>query len=379
MRAVGVTLAAAASLVAPACGGGAEPSGGTPSWTPAAAPGTIVTVLGGAAQPLAGVEGMPTEIRLNLPVDLAFDPHGNLYVAERYNHRIVKVDPEGTVSVAAGIVDEGGWAQNGFSGDGGPASEATLNQASTIAAGPDGSLYIGDAGNNRIRKIDADGTITTVAGNGKRGFSGDGGPAVEASLDNPLGLAVDPEANLYFLDAGNYRIRKIDTHGVITTVAGRGELGFSPDGTLATEALMGDPTDHMPMGLALTPAGELVFTDMGNRTIRLIDSSGRLRTLADGDDFPAGDVVGDPLDVAVGPDGTVYVSAHTHSSEGNVVYLLRNGKAVPLAGGTSGYSGDGGPAAKAQLDIPAGIEVGPDGDLYVADARNNVVRMIAMP
>jgi len=375
----GAAIAAAAALAASACGGSAERPGEAPTWIPPVSPGSIATVLGGADLPLAGLEGTPTDIRLNLPVDLAFDRDGNLYVAERYNHRIVKVDPGGTVSVAAGQIDESGWAENGFSGDGGPATEALLNQASTIAAGPDGSLYVGDAGNNRIRKVDADGIITTVAGNGEPGFSGDGGPAIEASLDNPLGLVVDPEGNLYFLDAGNYRIRKVDTHGVIATVAGSGELGFSPDGTLATEALMGDPSDHMPIGLALTPAGELVFTDMGNRTIRLIDSSGRLRTLADGDDFPAGDVVGDPLDVAVGADGTVYVAAHTHSSEGNVVYMLRNGTAVPLAGGTTGYSGDGGPAAKAQLDIPAGIEVGPDGNLYVADARNNVVRMIAMP
>lgn len=331
------TLAAAALVLASGCGGGAESGSkgmAVLSWVPATAPGTIVTVVGGADLPLHGLEGRPDEVRLLLPVDLAFDGDGNLFIAERYNHRIVKVDPSGEVSVAAGIVDEGGWSQNGFSGDDGPATEATLDQASTIATGPDGSLYIGDAGNNRIRKVDQDGIITTVAGSGVRGFSGDGGPATRATLNNPLGLVVGRGGDLYFLDAGNYRIRKIDRDGIITTVSGTGELGFSPDRTPAAEALIGDPTDHMPIGLAFTPAGELVYTDMGNRTVRSIDSAGRLRTLADRDDFAAGDLFGDPLDVAVGPDGTVYVAAHTHAAEGNVVYLLRDGAAVALAGGT---------------------------------------------
>ena len=181
---VGLILIFGLSLVVAACGDSDTSVAGAPADL---APGTIVTVVD-TGQPgilggITGVGGPATEARLQSPSDLAFDADGNLYIAGRFYHQILRVDPSGILTVAAG------QPQSGFSGDGGLATEAELNNASAIAVDPDGNLYISDSGNQRIRVVDADGIITTVAGTGEPGFSGDGGPATQAALINPLGLA----------------------------------------------------------------------------------------------------------------------------------------------------------------------------------------------
>lgn len=351
-------------------------------------PGAIVTVVGSGEPGIEGVGGPATEAQLRSPVGLAFDEDGNLYIAERFNHRILRVDPSGIVTVVAGSLTEDGYARRGFSGDGGPATEAELSDASAIATGPDGDLYISDSRNHRVRMVDRDGIITTVAGNGKEGFSGDGGPATRASLDFPLGLALDGEGNLYIWDSGNLRIRMVARDGTITTVAGTGEPGSSPDGTPAIEARLASPSDHMPLGLALDGAGRLLITDQGNNRIWMIDEQGRLRTVAgsgewefSGDGGPATEAgVNGPLDIAIGPDGSLYITTHTHGSEGHRVRMVdEDGVISTIAGtATSGYSGDGGPATEGELNIPAGVAIGPDGNLYIADGLNNVIRMVAL-
>jgi sugar lactone lactonase YvrE len=391
-------------------GGGAEQrrvSQAEGSWPPKVAPGTIKTVVGTGAYPRGGPGGglgrPANKTELQLPIDLTFDDAGNLYIAERSNHRILKVDTSGIVTVAAGTVDENGIAHSGFSGDGGPATEAKLNSVEAIAAGPDGTLYLADAGNNRIRMVDEDGTITTVAGNGAAGFSGDGGPATEASLDYPRGLTVDRDGTFYFLDSHNFRIRKVDAGGTITTVAGTGTVGLTPDGTPAAKAQFrfvddeNAPGDHSPAGLARGRGGVLVFADLDNLRVWMIDARGLVRTVAGGgNDFPGdggpatkGVVLG-PLDVAIDAEGDIYISTHDHTVGGGqsraptgsnrVRMVTPKGIITTVAGSEKGgYSGDGGPATKARLNIPAGVAIGPDGNLYIADSANNRIRMVALP
>ncbi|MGH3102610.1 MAG: hypothetical protein ACRDN6_00735 [Gaiellaceae bacterium] len=329
-----------------------------------------------------GVGGPATAAQLQTPVDLAFDRTGSLYIAERFGARILRVK-RGVLTVVAGT------GESGFSGDGGPASEAKLNGASAVAVGPDGKLYIADGFNNRIRMVNRRGVISTIAGTGDSAFSGDGGPAVEASLFGPAGMVVDPDGNLYVADVLNHRIRRIDRDGTITSVAGTGELGFSPDGTRATKTSLGDVSDHVPAGMAFDAAGRLHYTDLGNNRIRMIDSRGLVRTVAgDGEEDSSGDggratkaALSQPLDIAIGPDGTLYIATHDHGwgSGQRIRSVTRDGIIMTVAGtGASDYTGDGGPATRAQLNIPSSVAIGPDGNLYIADAVNNVVRMVVL-
>ena len=402
-----IAVAAIAGTVAGGCSGDdgeqRRASKAEGSWPPKVAPGTIKTVVGTGRYEFGGLGGLASKTELQLPTDLAFDDAGNLYIAERHNDRILKVDTSGIVTVAAGTVDEKGFAQRGFSGDGGPASEAKLNSADAIAAGPDGTLYIADAGNHRIRMVDEDGTITTVAGNGAAGFSGDGGPATEASLDYPLGLTVDRDGTLYFLDSNNLRIRKVDEGGTITTVAGTGTDGPTPDGTPAAKAQLAPVEDHAPAGLAHGRGGVLLFPEIGGHRVRMIDARGLLRTVAgnreeefSGDGGPATNagLLG-PLDIAIDAAGNIYIGTHDHTGpalgapgggqdlapggSNRVRMVTPKGIITTVAGSDKGgYSGDGGPATKAQLNIPAGVAIGPDGNLYIADAENNRIRMVGL-
>jgi sugar lactone lactonase YvrE len=399
-----IAVAAIAGTAAGGCGGDdgeqRRASKAEGSWPPKVAPGTIKTVVGTGRYGFGGLGGPANKTELALPTDLAFDDAGNLYIAERHNYRILKVDTSGIVTIAAGTAD----AQRGFSGDGGPATEAKLSSADAIAAGPDGTLYIADAGNHRIRMVDEDGTITTVAGSGAVGFSGDGGLATEASLDYPVGVTVDRDGTLYFLDSNNFRIRKVDGGGTITTVAGTGTAGLTPDGTPAAKArfrFADDeyvPGDHSPGGLALGRGGVLLFPDHDNLRVRMIDARGLVRTVAgsgeaefSGDGGPAtkAGLLG-PLDVAIDEEENIYIGTHDHTGSGGpqdeppggsnrVRMVTPEGIITTVAGSDKGgYSGDGGPATKAQLNIPAGVAIGPDGNLYIADAENNRIRMVAL-
>src|SRR5439155_996741 len=178
--------------------------------------GIITTVAGRGTGQSSGDRGPATLAELIQPLSVAVDPGGNVYIADGGSNRILKVNTTGIISTIAGN------GQKGFNGDGGPATSASLYYPSGVAVDPAGNVYIADAGNNRIRKVDTAGIINTIAGNDKQGFSGDGGPATSASLNAPRGIAVDPAGNVYIVDAGNLRIRKVNPAGVISTVAGGG-------------------------------------------------------------------------------------------------------------------------------------------------------------
>jgi RHS repeat-associated protein len=197
---------------------------------------------------------------LKYPQGLAVGPDGSLYIADYFNRRIRRVGPDGIITTVAGN------GAIGSGGDGGLATQAQFWNPQNVAVGPDGSLYIADSSNNRIRRVGADGIITTVAGDGINGFSGDGGPAAQAQLDGPFGVAVGPDGSLYIADLDNNRIRRVRPDGIMTTVAGNGSYGFSGDGGPATQAQLNFPT-----GVAVGPDGRLYIADLYNSRIRRVD------------------------------------------------------------------------------------------------------------
>lgn len=220
----------------------------------------------------AGDGGPATAARLQEPVGVGLGAGGDVYVADRDNNAIRKIDADGTITTVIG----GGGA--GFSGDGGPASDARIDRPQQIVVDPDGNVYFADSGNNRVRRIDTEGVVTTVAGNGRAATSGDGGPALSAAVWNPTGLALDDEGNLYVSQPDDNRIRRVDTTGAIVTVAGgRASPGFSGDGGPATRASFANP-----QGLAFDEGGNLYVADTDNRRIRVIDRGGTIRTFVNG-------------------------------------------------------------------------------------------------
>jgi mucin-19 len=294
--------------------------------------------------------------------DAAMDAAGNLFVADTFNQRIRKVTPAGVVSTIAGTNN------TGFSGDGGPATSALLWFPTSVAVDGAGNVFIGDVFNERIRKITSNGIITTVAGNGVPGFSGDGGPAVIAQISNPVGLATDTAGNLFIADSNNHRIRMVTPTGVITTVAGSGDAGFSGDGGPAGSAKLNHPT-----GVAIDSSGNIFIADSDNNRIRRVDPAGMISTFAGtgvadfgGDDEPAITAqLNLPRDVVVDNAGNVFIS-DSNNARVRMVNLL--GQISTVAGtGVAGFSGDGGPAYAAQIAASA-LGIDGAGNLLIVDA-----------
>jgi uncharacterized protein (TIGR03437 family) len=258
------------------------------------------------------------------------------------------------------ITTVAGGGRNFVPGDGGPATSAWLSQPSGLAVDAAGNLFIADAGYDEVRKVSTAGIISTVAGSFSLapGSLGDGGPAVDAHLGSPGGVAVDAAGNLYIADWGHDRIRKVDASGIITTVAGGGDVN-PDDGGPATQATMS------PTSVAVDSAGNLYIGDDGNYELRKVTPSGTITTLA-----PA-TVAAVALDGA----GNLY---YADNERNQVRKLLANGVVSTIAGsGSAGYSGDGGPAASAALNAPQGVAVDSLGNVYIADTGNNVVRMVS--
>ncbi|HKS95063.1 MAG TPA: hypothetical protein VJV74_02900 [Terriglobia bacterium] len=255
--------------------------------------GTITTVAGSGVAGFSGDDGLALSAELNGPTGIAVDADGDLYIADRANNCIRKVGPSGTITTVAGT------GRSGFGGDGGPAVKAALSGPGGVAVDSEGDLYIADSGNNRIRRVDSSGNITTLAGNGGAGFNGDGGPAAKASLAHPTGVAVDDEGALYIADALNNRIRRVDSTGTITTVAGSARSGFSGDGGPATAASLAGPS-----GVAVANDGSLFVADRLNQRIRRVDSSGTITTVA-GNGVAGDDSANQPPVADAGPDQTV--------------------------------------------------------------------------
>jgi uncharacterized protein (TIGR03437 family) len=330
--------------------------------------GTITTVAGNGQSGYSGDGGLATAAWLNDPTGVAVDAAGNLYIADTYNYRIRKVTPAGVITTVAGN------GQSGYSGDGGPATAAGLNDPTGVEVDAAGNLYIADGRNSRVRKVTPAGTITTLAGNGQYRYGGDGGPATAAGLNGPTGVAVDAAGNLYIADAVNNRIRKVTPSGTITTVAGNGQEGYAGDGGPATAASL-----WLPEGVAVDAAGNLYIADSNNSRIRKVTPAGTITTVAgngqwgySGDGGPATPaMLGDPGGVAVDAAGNLYI-ADTGNSR--IRKVTPGGTITTVAGGGSGL-GDGGPATGASLR-PEGVAVDAAGDLYIADTRNNRIRKV---
>ena len=338
------------------------------------AAGVISTVAGSSTAGFSGDGGTATAAKLNFPAGVALDGAGNLYIADSLNQRIRKVDAAGAISTVAGD------GTRGFGGDGGAAVAAQLDFPRGVALDGAGNLYIADSLNQRIRKVDAAGAISTVAGDGTRGFGGDGGAAVAAQLDFPRGVALDGAGNLYIADSLNQRIRKVNAAGVITTVAGDGTEGYGGDGDAALAAQLNRPFGVMPDG-----AGNLYIADTGNHRIRKVNAAGRISTVAGDATRGYGGYGGDggaalaaqlnsPIGMALDGAGNLYIA-----DAGN--HLIRKvdtaGVITTVAGsGTAGFSGDGGAAVAAQLNSPAGMALDGAGNLYIADAGNHLIRRL---
>ena len=327
--------------------------------------------------------GPATSASLNSPFGVAVDAAGNLYIADRFNHRVRKVSPDGIITTVAGtgigtgsIDGEGGDPADDL-GAGGPATSASLNRPRGVELDTAGNLYIADQNNHRIRKVSLDGMISTVAGTGVAGFSGDDGPATSAQLNSPPGVAVDSVGNLYIADRLNQRIRKVSPEGIITTVAGSGDEDFSGDGGLATNASL-----NFPNRVTVDAAGNLYIADTTNLRIRKVSGDGIITTVAGNGLFKfSGDggaatsaTLNQPRTVAVDAGGNLYIADYLSS---RIRKVSGDGIITTVAGnGLFRFSGDGGPAINASLRFPWGVAIDSVGTFYIADTFNHRIRNV---
>lgn len=338
--------------------------------------GVITTFAGNGTRGFSGDGGLATNASLNYPYAVVLDHSGNVLIADSFNERIRRVDrATGIITTIAG---SGGL---GNCGDGGPAIQACFDTPVGLAVDSTDDLFIADMYNRRIRRVDATtGIITLVGGSGFPGdFCGDGGPAAAACLNMPTGVAVDDAGNLFIADRDNQRIRRVDAStGVITTVAGNGNRGFSGDGGAATAASL-----DTPYGVAVDGAGNFVFTDTGNGRLRRVDAStGIITTFAgngtanySGDGFDATSASLAPYAVAVDSIGNLFISDESDHRIRRVGGAT--GAITTVAGnGTAGFNGDGGLGTNAELNDPHGVAVDSAGNLFIADWLNFRIRRV---
>jgi uncharacterized protein (TIGR03437 family) len=341
---------------------------------------TISTVAGSSLTPgFSGDNGAATSADLNVPVAVATDAAGNIYIGDQYNYRIRKVDTNGTITTIAGT------GVNGFFGDNGPALQAEFGAISGVFVDVSGNIIVSDVGNQRIRRIDTNGIVTTVAGTGGTGgYGGDGGPATSATFYNCVRAIADASGNIYIADQSNHRVRKVTAStGIITTIAGTGagtpQNGtFGGDGGPATSAGLNNPTS-----LALDNAGNLYICDQFNMRVRMVNTSGIINTIAGtGVQGYAGD--GGPATSA----NLYYPGGMVADTSGNIFFsddsnfrvrvIAPSGIINTVAGdGTQGFGGDGSPATNAHLNGEFGLAIDPSGNLLIADSGNNRIRSVA--
>ena len=336
---------------------------------------------------------LATSIAFQQPNDIAFDDAGNMYVAacDFSGPQVYKVDPFGLLTVYAGRM-----YSDTVSGDGGPALSAGINCAVGLAFDGNGNLYVSDSLNNRIRRIDRNGIISTVAGSGTGsnepgGYGGDGGPATAAQLNVPTMIAFDPAGNLYIDDEFNNRIRKVDRQGIITTVAGNGTAGFSGDGGPASAAELNLVTyasiNYETPGIAIDAQGQLYIADCNNNRVRKVDRNGIITTIAgNGGDTVGGDggpaisaTLSSPNGLTFDDQGNLYIAAgDSQNIFGDSIRKIDQQGIITTIAGVhwADFSGDNGPATAATINEPAGIRLDAQGNLYIADFMNNRVRKV---
>lgn len=332
----------------------------------------IITVAGGGTTGL-GDGGPATAAQVNDPHGGIFDKTGNLYFIEAQGHRVRKIAIDGNISTVAG----NGFG--GYNGDNIPATSAKLDLPNSIAIDTSGNLLITDAGNFRIRKVDMNsGVITTIAGTGIQGYNGDGIPATAAQISSVWGIVVDSENNIYFSDGLNYRIRKITSSGIVSTVCGTGTMGFTGDGGLAASA-----TVSVVFGLAFDGNGNLYFADYNeNNRIRKISTDGKVITVAgtglggyNGENLSALTAQIDPMDIRIDNSGRIYFIDFQNSL---IRRINTDGRLTTVAGtGVNGFNGDGILGTAAKIHYPGGLAIDSCGNVYFGDVGNARIRKIA--
>ncbi|HXB12642.1 MAG TPA: T9SS type A sorting domain-containing protein [Bacteroidia bacterium] len=333
---------------------------------------TISTYAGKGIAAFFGTKTKATNAELNYPCGVVSDLAGNIYIADYDNNRVRKVDKGDTISPFAG---RGNY---GFTGDGGPATSAEITRPTSVAYDKNGNIYIADYNNCRIRKVSVGGIITTIAGNGAAGDSGDNGLATAAQVYYPLGVAVDRFGNVFIAEGISNCIREINIYGLITTIAGNKAAGFSGDGAAATAAEL-----NYPFSVAADDTGNIYIADEYNNRIRKVNTSGIITTVAgNGTAGYSGDgaaaiaaELNQPQGVAFDALGNMFITDYSNQ---RIRFVNTTGKITTIAGtGTQGFSGDGGAATAAKLYYPAGpVAIDPSGNVYIADQGNQRIRKL---
>jgi uncharacterized protein (TIGR03437 family) len=333
---------------------------------------TISTVAGTGSSGFAGDGGQATSATLSFPAGLSFDNSGNLLIADSFNSRIRRVAADGTITTIAGT------GAFGYAGDANTAAQALMNRPYSVAVDKAGNIYIADTYNDVVRKVAASGgTMSTFAGNGTEGMGGDGGGATGALLDTPTALALDAAGNLYIADTNNNRVRKVSTDGKISTFAGTGAASSLGDGGPATSAAL-----NHPEGITVDRFGNLYVADTAGHRVRKISPDGTITTVAgngsgggQGDGGPATQAsLYYPKGLAVDASGNLFIADWLNS---RIRVVTSAGTIYTAAGnGQFDYQGDGGPAASAALRFPWGLAADAAGRVYVADDENSVIRLL---
>ena len=335
------------------------------------AQGVITTLAGNGNMASSGDGGQATQASIGRVDSVAVDSMGNVYFTDESFHRVRKVDANGVINTVAGT------GSAGYSGDGGQAVQALINTPTGVCVDSQNNIFVNDLSNRRVRKITPQGIITTVAGNGTLGSSGDGGPAIAAAFNIPIRCAVDKAGNLYIVDQGLHRVRRVDTNGNISNFAGNGMQGFSGDGGPAANAAMNNPT-----AAAFDAAGNLYITDQANQRIRRVDIGGMIQTIAGtgtatygGDGGPATMATFNfPGTPAIDSAGSIFIV----DSTANRIRRIQGGTINTVAGtGARGYGGDGGAPLQAMFADAFGIAIDAAGSIYVGDTANNRIRKIS--